>query len=314
MNNLKSKLETDLVAILAVTALLIIIIAAFPSTPLRIVLGLPFLILFPGYTLISALFPRRTDLDGIERTALSFGLSIAVVPLIGLILNYTPWGIRLYPILVSLSIFIAAMSVVAWYRRRTYPAADRFRLDVKLPRPSFAGQGRLDMALSVVLVIAIIGSLGTLGYVIASPKTGEKFTEFYILGIDGKADGYPGVFTFEDGQVVTVSYKRAGVMEDVDEPYGRVTVGIVNREHREGTYRVEVRLDGETLPVWLDGEQVESVGPVVLQHDERWEQEIGFAPTGPGDEQKVEFVLYLDGEPYFEDGKHLHLWVDGKAL
>jgi uncharacterized membrane protein len=45
---------------------------------------------FPGYTLISALFPRKDSLSGVERLALSFGLSIAVVPLIGLILNYMP--------------------------------------------------------------------------------------------------------------------------------------------------------------------------------------------------------------------------------
>jgi len=38
--------------------------------------------------------PRHTveGIDGIERVALSFGLSIAIVPLIGLVLNFTPWG------------------------------------------------------------------------------------------------------------------------------------------------------------------------------------------------------------------------------
>jgi len=34
----------------------------------------------------------REGIDGIERVALSFGLSIAIVPLIGLVLNFTPWG------------------------------------------------------------------------------------------------------------------------------------------------------------------------------------------------------------------------------
>jgi uncharacterized membrane protein len=29
----------------------------------------------PGYALIAALFPRKDDLDGIERIALSFGLT-----------------------------------------------------------------------------------------------------------------------------------------------------------------------------------------------------------------------------------------------
>src|SRR5699024_12451412 len=39
--------------------------------------------------------PRRAgSIDGIERVALSFGLSIAITPLIGLLLNFTPFGIR----------------------------------------------------------------------------------------------------------------------------------------------------------------------------------------------------------------------------
>ena len=85
------------------------------ETFIRTILGL-FLILFiPGYSLIAALFPKKDDLDGIERAALSFGLSIAVTPLIGLALNYTPWGIRLTPILISLSAFTIIMVIIAYY-------------------------------------------------------------------------------------------------------------------------------------------------------------------------------------------------------
>jgi len=40
----------------------------------------------------------RSGIDGIERVALAFGLSIAIVPLLGLVLNFTPWGIRLTPL------------------------------------------------------------------------------------------------------------------------------------------------------------------------------------------------------------------------
>jgi len=72
------------------TAILILIITFAPGTIFRIILGLPMVLFFPGYTLISALFPRKDSLSGVERLALSFGLSIAVVPLIGLILNYMP--------------------------------------------------------------------------------------------------------------------------------------------------------------------------------------------------------------------------------
>ena len=91
----------DLIAIVALS-LILLPLAAFTTGALRIALGLAFGLFFPGYTLIAALFPKKDSLNGIERLALSFGLSIVVVPLIGLILNYTPWGISLYPILVSL--------------------------------------------------------------------------------------------------------------------------------------------------------------------------------------------------------------------
>ena len=97
---------------------LVAAITFFPSNVLRIILGIPFLLFFPGYTLVGALFPKREAMDGIQRMALSFGLSIAVVPLIGLILNYTPLGIRLESILFSVTSFIIMTSVIAWFRRR----------------------------------------------------------------------------------------------------------------------------------------------------------------------------------------------------
>jgi len=86
------KYANTLILINAISALLIIAILIFPSTILRIVLGLPFLLFFPGYTLLMSLFPRAEQLQGIERTALSFGLSIAIVPLAGFLMNLTPLG------------------------------------------------------------------------------------------------------------------------------------------------------------------------------------------------------------------------------
>ena len=59
------------------------LVAPLTGLPVRIPLGLLMVLFVPGYALIAALFPRKDDLDGIERLALSFGLSIAVVPLIG---------------------------------------------------------------------------------------------------------------------------------------------------------------------------------------------------------------------------------------
>jgi hypothetical protein len=92
----------------------------------RIILGLPFILFFPGYVLICALFPRKEDLGIIERLALSMGLSIAVTSLIGIALNYTSFGIRLYPVMLSLFLFMLLMSAVAIYRRRTFTKKEVF--------------------------------------------------------------------------------------------------------------------------------------------------------------------------------------------
>jgi archaellum biogenesis protein FlaJ (TadC family) len=84
---------------------------AYPLIYIRHLLGIVFVIWLPGYSLIKALFPTEPpiktsskNLDSIERIALSVGMSLALVPITGLILNYTPYGIRLTPIVLSLLI------------------------------------------------------------------------------------------------------------------------------------------------------------------------------------------------------------------
>ncbi|MCL0058165.1 DUF1616 domain-containing protein [Dehalococcoidia bacterium] len=123
---LSFKIQRDLILVAILSALLIGIIAFFPDSPARILLGLPFILFFPGYVLISALFPHKEGLGITERLALSFGLSIAVTSLIGLALNYTAFGIRLYPFIFSLFSFILLISMVGVYRRRQVSAKNVF--------------------------------------------------------------------------------------------------------------------------------------------------------------------------------------------
>jgi len=280
----------DLIAILVVSLILVPAVL-FTSGVLRIVLGLPFLLFFPGYTLIAALFTRKASLGGIERIALSFGLSIAVVPLIGLILNYTPWGIRVNPVLFSIIVFIVAMCGVAWYRRGRLKDSDRFTVPFKVQFPSWWGQRGLDKVLSIVLVVAIVGAIGTLGYVIAKPKVGEKFTEFYILGPQGKAEGYP---------------KSIQMGEKAE-----IILGIVNHEQEEMNYQVTMVLDGvETgLKVWLQEKDEQfsliddnTVRTGTLANEEKWEGRLLFEPLKVGEGQKLEFMLF---SPQPRENQHI---------
>lgn len=134
---------------------------------------------------------------------------------------------------------------------------------------------------SIILVLAVVGALGMLGYAIASPKAGEKFTEFYILGLDGKAIDYPG--------------------ELIVGEEGKVKVGIISREQETATYWVEVAIEGA---------KSNEVGMVTLEDGEKWEGIVGFAPDRVGDNQKVEFLLYKQG--WNGVYQRLHLWVDVK--
>jgi len=97
----------------------------FPIVYIRYVLGAVFVLWLPGYTFIKALFPTHVpiktsseDLDIIERIALSIGMSLALVPIVGLLLNYTPWGIRLTPIVLSLLALTVAFATVALVREK----------------------------------------------------------------------------------------------------------------------------------------------------------------------------------------------------
>ena len=92
-----------IIAVAAATASLVFTVPenAVPIVYARYVLGAIFVLFLPGYTFIRALFPEK-ELDNIERTALSMGMSLALVPITGLILNYTPWGIRTTPVTLSL--------------------------------------------------------------------------------------------------------------------------------------------------------------------------------------------------------------------
>jgi uncharacterized membrane protein len=318
---LKFKLNGLLIIdILAV--LLVIVIILVPSSTARIVLGLPFLLFFPGYTLVVALFPlnkkkentkedggkAKRGIDGIERVALSFGMSIAVTALIGLGLNYTPWGIRQIPVITSIAVFIIIMSIIAFMRHNRLHEGSKAIQTYLIKMPGWSGNA-FNKTLTVILAIAILGTIGTLGYTIAKPKIGERFTEFYILGNNGKAETYPTSFVMEQGAIVQVSYDKGATF--IDGKHGILTLGIINQEQRETTYSVALQIDGQDVAISHNGTNFNRLEHIKLQQGEKREFEIGFTPQHTGDNQKVEFFLYKDSAATTQET--LHLWIDVKG-
>ncbi len=260
------------------------------------VLAILVVLFVPGYVLVAALFPRNTEIDWIERIALSFGLSIAVVPLLGLLLNFTPWGIRFAPIVATILVFTVGVGYAAYWRRMREPPDRRLAASITLGLPEWKEYSTLDKGLTFALAASIVVAAGTLTYVVLTPRPGETFTEFYLLGPGGNASGYPTNLTVNGT--------------------GRVIIGVVNHEAATVNYTVRVDLVGVRIVYNATAgfnETVEvnrttwSSFPLTLADGQNWTRPYTFsiATVGPW---KVQFLLYKDGD-FSSAYRELHLYV-----
>jgi uncharacterized membrane protein len=282
--------------------ILIALVYLAPDNAVRQVLGLIFVLFLPGYAASAALFPENDQIDGIERVALSFGLSIAIVPLIGLALNFTPWGIRLDPILATVSAFIIGVSLVGWYRRMRLPSDERFAIVVNFEM-DFRGMPLVDKILTIGIVVMLIASVVVLTWAIATPRVGERFTQLAILGPGGMATDYPRNLTAGQDATVLLSIKSF--------------------EHRAQNYTLMIVLTNSTdnsttaSQYSVDWAQTHSLEPhqgivqnLSLQHLQYYNQTFEFDVTAPGT-WKLQFLLYTEGQPLTQDAyREVHLWLN----
>lgn len=356
----------DLYGVMGASVLLMMVLVLTPNTTvLRVILGLPFILFFPGYVLISALYPekqkvvtkedapfdreqgssdptgdsdtrkptkyerrqarrrrkeerertengmeeddeervRTRGIDGLERAALSLGLSVAITPLIGLVLSFTyDWdpqnlGLRLVPIFASQFLFIMILGGAAVWRRSRIPLDKRFgiTIDVSMQEDHTTG----DKVLTAGIVIMMILSVSLLIYIIAVPRDGESFTEFYVLGISGIADDYP-------------RYMHASTEKGI-------IIGITNHEHKARNYTLVGMIgdgaDNDTIGSFDHISLTADTNPsmaVLLGDGDTIEMFVNFTINEIG-HHKLRFYLFLDGEEY----RSIHIWVkvfDGETL
>ena len=254
---------------------LIVIIIFLPGHLLRIILGIPIAIFLPGYAFLEALFPKKMQISGIERVIWSFILSLAIVPLIALILNFTPLGVRLEPVLYATSGFIVFASIIAWLRRRRLPIEERFKIELKLTRPVWNRQTTIG---SVVLMVIILGAIGILVYFASHPQPADAYTEFYLLPVTGEDFSYLG--TLQTGQVAEVD------------------VEIVSHELTTTDYQIDVLLNDNSY---------KELDEISLQPGGNYIQMVSFVFNETGQKQQVEFILYKDGITYLQP---LYFWVN----
>ena len=147
-----------------------------------------------------------------------------------------------------------------------------------------------------------------LSYMVVFPRGGEQYTEFYILGNNGKAETYPSIFTMKNNDIISVQYGDKGITT-YGEP-GKVTVGIINHEQLNSVYSVAITIDGQESEIYYAGQHLTRIENIELSQGGKWEQEIGFTPQHSGDNQKIEFLLYKNNKA--DPDETLHLWINVK--
>ena len=303
-------LDLTIIVVWLAATILLIYLPIQNTTLLRLVLALPVILFIPGYCLIAALFPKNGDIGLIERIMLSIGVSIAIVPLIGLGLNFTPWGIRLDPIMIVLTLFTWVMVLIAHYQRAMLPSEERFRILFFTisgeMRQKFlpSEENRVDRFLNIILTLVILTAIITTIYVIlVAPKEGERFTEFFILGENRTAADYP--------DLIIAGYNYP------------MYIGVGNYENRNMTYTIETWILRTEFDNVTNTSSIIAMDPidqlsVTLAHNATkvMPYNLSIMKTGYN---RVEFLLFNESipNPYVSGSdrinasyRTIHLWVN----
>jgi len=84
----------------------------------RALAGLVYVLFIPGYIATWALYPKKDQVDVIERIALSFGLSLALSVLPMIALNYAGLAVNAVNVFLVILLVILVSSIITLLRLR----------------------------------------------------------------------------------------------------------------------------------------------------------------------------------------------------
>ncbi|MEY7849618.1 DUF1616 domain-containing protein [Natrarchaeobius sp. A-rgal3] len=276
---LAARLPTDLVGVAGFVAVAAVLLGVVDtgSAFLRIAVGFPLLLFVPGYATVAALFPRaatvereadssplvdRLEVTDGERVALAFGLSLAVLPLLGLVIAALSWSYSTPIVVGVVCVYTLSAIWIAAIRRLRVPAERRYRFDLThkasaLHAAVFGTKSTVHTAINIVLVVAMLVALTSVGYALVSPQDGERYTSLEVLSEN------------DDGELVADPPSEVDSGEELS-----FVIGIENREGEEMEYTVIVQ------------EQWVSDGEVIDRHErDRIDAQVSNGGTAYGDRE-----------------------------
>lgn len=315
-----ARIPTDLAAlagfVLVASVLLTVVDVASPVV--RVAVGVPFLFLAPGYAIVSVLFPRKPGderatetlpivgqtgaVTETERAALAFGLSFAILPLLGLGIAAAGGEFTTSTVVWTVTVAVLIGAVLAALRRTRVSPHERYQFELgrKLEaiRTAILGtRSSTATAVNVLLVVSMLVALTSVGYALAAPQSGEQYTDLRLLteGDDGEyvAGDLPG--EVEPGESIPL------------------TIAVENQEGESMEYTVVVQeqwvSDGQVLER-TELRQIEySLGDGATGHGDRT-----VTPTADAGEVRIAVMLFDDDvpdEPTVDDAyRSTHFWTE----
>lgn len=209
----------------------------------QLALGIPLVLVFPGYVVVTLLFRSsgrqhrftggETSRFGVEQwngvvtLGISVGFSIVVVAVLARVVMAT-WGYSRESVVISLAAFVFVGSVIGAYR-------SGYSLDTGVTsagatlaktRGYLANQTKFGLVTTVILVVSVVFFLSTVTFALSGTPDGESYTEFYILTEN------------ESGELVASDYPTTLRGSDGTE----LVAGIENHENENTTYTFVVEL------------------------------------------------------------------------
>lgn len=233
----------------------------------RLLLGLLFVLVVPGYLIQATVFRRINQIDAYERSALSLVLSIAVIPPMALMLDVLPFAaVDLTSIVIGEGLFIAVLWPLSFYRRMRILREHRFAAAIPWPldKDRDGQSSPFERRLNLVFLGLFVLVIATISAIVLFPAPAQEFTEFYVLNESGMTEGIPRSIAANTPQ--------------------RVIVGVVSAEGEPHEYSIEV-ISGESVLATVDA--------IHLDPGERFETTLEFALSERGRDREVLLVLYL---------------------
>lgn len=139
-------------------------------------------------------------------------------------------------------------------------------------------------AVTYLLGLALLLCVVAVIYLIVAPAPSQRYTEFYILGPDGRADGYPTSVT-------------AGAQCEL-------LVGVANHEGDRESYTLRIE-SGETL-LFMEN--------LTLDAEKTWQSRVRYFMMSPGKGQRLDLLLFKGDDSKGDDTtvpyRQLHIYVD----